>query len=69
MSADNLEHEAARRHQEGVPAHRIVLAREAVNTRCVGCGQYETLGGGLRCGPCFYALARPNWGRKDRTAA
>lgn len=49
------------RHFEGVPDHRIVLAREGVNTHCVDCWG-TPLTGGLRCLTCFGKVAVPKSG-------
>lgn len=52
------EKECLDRHWSGVPEHRIVLAREGVNTVCVGCGA-EPMAGGLRCVACYCMVAKP----------
>lgn len=53
------------RHCAGVPDVVVALARKSLNVWCVDCGG-ETLGGGLRCLPCFKRIAPPMDGMVGR---
>ena len=49
---------AARRHLTGIDDQTIDRSRDGLNTVCVDCGAFP-LAGGLRCMPCFLAVAKP----------
>ena len=49
---------AARRHLTDVDDETVDRAREGLNAVCVDCGGFP-LAGGLRCMPCFLAVAKP----------